>query len=1504
MNILALRRRLKQCAVLSLGLLTAVPFVAGQRTALSAAPATLPFGAVDAGAVPSAQPMQVTLYLAPSAQRQAALADFLSALQTPASGSYRAWLTPAQFAARFGAEAAQVQAVQTFAAGQGLSLLHVSGLRMSFTGSAAQMEAAFQPRLHTVMIGQQAYYSNTIGASVPAALTASISTIGGLSNLPSAEPITIALDGAAVATTAPDALAAWSDLADAGTSRVAALTGGLCIGGVDAATADSMRLALEQASAEGITVLAAAGCGTTGTAGLPGILAEVTSVAPAGGVTAEAATGVTELRPVWQIAPGLPADGLRHEPDLSVASLSAMVQTVLHILAAQPVPADGSLARLGNINSTLYQLAAEPGLYTQPDSAPSGTWEASTGLGLVSLPLLEKFYPHGSLATNVALNVSNSGYVTHGMPLTFSSTVTDTSGQGNGVVPTGTVSFATSNGIALGSATLAGGTASVINSQIPGGTYQVLASYSGDGTYAANQSTQNQFTIGPEAAQLTATAPSGVVGGTINVTITAKSASGVGTPSGIVTVIPQGTTDNTTYSGTLSGTGGTATAMVAVAGVQGGADVFKANCTTDTTFTCYAPQNVTVQVGAGTPAVVLTATPTAPTAGQTATLSIAASGKGGVYPTPTGNIAYYDNGVQLGSGTLSSGTSSFTTQPLTGAVHSFTATYGGDNNYTPVKISAGATPASASATTLALTLSPTTPVAGTPTTLTAALTYTLTNGAAPSGTVNFYQDGLLIGSGTLTSGQAQFSSSTLSGTTSHQYYAVYVGDTNYQTSTAPTVTTAASSAAATTTTLTINPNPPVSGSLTTLTATVSYIGTTARKAGTPLPAAGPPAPATTAPAGMMTFYQDGASLAANGVSNGVATYTSMTLDTKTTHTYSAAYSGDNNYHSSVSANVTTASTGTTGTTTTVASSASTVASGGMVTLSATVTPASTVTGPSPTGTVVFSSAQGPLCSATLSGATASCMAALTTSGTQSINATYNGDTNYIASTSAIAATVTVGATSSTGVLTDAASPSAGVMYGGSVVLSAALTPTTAISGGPAGTVTFTLAGTTTLGYTAALVSNGSTAAVATYIIPTPPPGTYIVTATCASSNVTCATLSATTALSVIKGNTTAILTASPTSPVVGQTTTLSATIYPAVAVNGAAQVPTGTVIFYINGVTMAAPVVNGTATLATVLTATTGSFVTAVYSGDTNYNGSNSSQVVVNIVPAPTSSTLTASQSTALYTANVVLTDNIVVVSSLSPFPISPSGTVTFYDMYGGQTTLLGTVNVTPVVLGNSVAQLTTTGLLVGTHMITALYAGGTTFAASKASFTVNITDYAVTFSPPSLNVSRGSAGTVIAAITSENGFAGQVVLGCTPPPGSGITCSFAPSLITGTGTSILTVQTTAATAFLSRPGMGRNGMSPNATSTSLAAISFASLTMMLLLPRRRRATLLLAMIAALAVSLSGCTSQSIATTQSTGGASTTSGTPLGTQILNITTQGTDGVTTVRHSYSYQVTVQ
>jgi hypothetical protein len=69
-------------------------------------------------------------------------------------------------------------------------------------------------------------------------------------------------------------------------------------------------------------------------------------------------------------------------------------------------------------------------------------------------------------------------------------------------------------------------------------------------------------------------------------------------------------------------------------------------------------------------------------------------------------------------------------------------------------------------------------------TFTATVTASITGSVTPTGTVNFMDGGTLLGTGTLSSGQAGFTTSALSVGT-HSITAVYSGDTNFNPSTGP-----------------------------------------------------------------------------------------------------------------------------------------------------------------------------------------------------------------------------------------------------------------------------------------------------------------------------------------------------------------------------------------------------------------------------------------------------------------------------------------------------------------------------------------------------------------------------------------------------------------------------------------------------------------------------------------------------------------------------------------------
>src|ERR1700733_8158944 len=81
----------------------------------------------DRGRVaPTLKLSYVTLTLAPSAAQKADLANLLAEQQNPSSPNYHRWLTPAQYADRFGVSAEDMRGITQWLQGQGLSIVNVA----------------------------------------------------------------------------------------------------------------------------------------------------------------------------------------------------------------------------------------------------------------------------------------------------------------------------------------------------------------------------------------------------------------------------------------------------------------------------------------------------------------------------------------------------------------------------------------------------------------------------------------------------------------------------------------------------------------------------------------------------------------------------------------------------------------------------------------------------------------------------------------------------------------------------------------------------------------------------------------------------------------------------------------------------------------------------------------------------------------------------------------------------------------------------------------------------------------------------------------------------------------------------------------------------------------------------------------------------------------------------------------------------------------------------------
>ena len=265
------------------------------------------------------------------------------------------------------------------------------------------------------------------------------------------------------------------------------------------------------------------------------------------GATSFAATGggASKIfsKPSWQMGTGVPSDGKRDVPDVSLSAsadhdgyliceagscvdgfrksaggeltvaggTSVSAQVFAGILA---IINQATKSSQGNANPTLYSLASTvPTAYHDittgnnivpctkgstdcPSAAPfqigftAGIgYDRVTGLGTLEVNNLAGAWPGFStapVASKTTLSASASP-IPVGTTVTF--TVTVTSASGTGPTPTGTVQF-TVDGANAGTATVGnGGQANLADSTLTLGTHQVVAVYSGDTNYLTSTST-------------------------------------------------------------------------------------------------------------------------------------------------------------------------------------------------------------------------------------------------------------------------------------------------------------------------------------------------------------------------------------------------------------------------------------------------------------------------------------------------------------------------------------------------------------------------------------------------------------------------------------------------------------------------------------------------------------------------------------------------------------------------------------------------------------------------------------------------------------------------------------------------------------------------------------------------------------------------------------------------------------------------------------------------------
>jgi Pro-kumamolisin, activation domain/Bacterial Ig-like domain (group 3) len=737
-------------------------------------------------------------------------------------------------------------------------------------------------------------------------------------------------------------------------------------------------------------------------------------------------------KPSWQTGTGVPSDGVRDTPDVSLFS-SAGFFGAFYVVCQQSTNADGqpcSLAgpaydfagyggtsaaapvfagilslvnqktgsRQGNANYVLYNLASQQNRAGTACNANSGTPAAGCVFndvtsGTIAMPCLK-----GTLNCNVTTSTDRYGILS---------------------------GYASTTGYDLATGLGSVNAANLVNSW-------------------SNAS----FT----ASAITLTlSPSSITHGT-PVSASVRVASTGGTPTGSVSInalasngsVQDGTLQNGSYTGSLSN-------------FPGGAYSVQAHYAGDGTYAPSDSNPVTLTVSPESSTTTLHGLLYNPANGATTSLASGASYPyGGFFllnaqvagtsgqGTATGNITLTDSGTPIDGGTFRLNSTSNTedqTRALAPVTHVLTVAYSGDASFNA---------STSSPYTLNITKAPTdgTLQANLPV-LSAASNLSLSaqisargygsgnqqgfGAIAPSGFVIFTSGGQFLGSLPLTQSTYPTASSDSGSVTltipasqlpigNNAITANYLGDANYNASSSPSVTVTVTGAtqSATLTTLSESATQAAPGAPYTFTATVTSL----------LP------PGTPRPTGTVTFYVDGHAGATATLSSGVARVSNDSLTIGPgPHFLNAVYSGDTIYQSSSDTGAFTITTLTAASTTTLTVTPSTVAQGTGVTVIAAISPVA----PTPTGTAQLM-LDGNLYGApvALTGATTNLPLLTNTlqSGEHILRVFYSGDSAHQANTSA-SATFTI--------LDDA----------GAFTLSPSTTSTSAIQGKSSNPVTLT-----------------------------------------------------------------------------------------------------------------------------------------------------------------------------------------------------------------------------------------------------------------------------------------------------------------------------------------------------------------------------------------------------------------------------------------------------------------
>lgn len=949
-----------------------------------------PRNGLDLGLAPAGTKLDRMLLLLTQSDMQAkALDDLLSAQQTPGSCQFHRWLKPAQFADSFANSKSDVEEVATWLASQGFTVAPLPSGRgwIEFSGTAGQVQQAFQVPVRTYRTPQGERYVLGGDIAVPDALRGLVRGLVSLDGVVSAPALTKLY----AVNTPASVLASATDLsaAQAITPKIAvqmlhldsAATGSgesiaiAARGSVDAGDVAAFRVAF------GLPANPLAG-GSAQIQGSEADRAMATMAAEWAGAAAPSAKVM-----VAPVANTLATDGL----DLSLASLvdENTAQTLL--VGNQACEAAMSDAHRA-FYAAVYRQAAAEGISVIAAAGDAGAAacfvpgvdeEVTTGYAVNGLASTEWNTAVGASAlksndgTMVAAwsqsSPADEAYAGGGGTSSVHSLpqwqpVLAGAHESNGrQLPDVAFPTALESAMSKGLVFCFGGT-SGCNAMRAGGSSAATAIFGGVSAVLA-QKYGAQGNLAPRLYELNGTSA--------------------------FADVQQGSASLACASGTPGCDGSGEIGYAAVAGYDLATGLGVPN----------AEKLISVwpnyqAMGSAAATVTLAVSPINANAKYNPSASITFTANvsgGGAMPTGTVQFSDTSQGSILGFGNLNNGVATYA---MSGGWaiggHNIVAHYNGDTNYATADSSSASITIQQSTTSLAVTPSTTTPIAGSSVTATVTLTVgTPPAGAtAPSGSVTMKLDGVVTSTTSLTTSNntssASFTVTIPSGGT-HTLQAEYAGDANYSGSTSPSVSLTASKGA-TVTTLTATPTTLTAGTPETLTATVAPSNATTGS--------------TYSITGTVAFYDGTTLLGSATLNSNTATLSSVTLSTTTTHLITAVYSGDTSWATSTS-NAVTLKAVLIADTVALTANPMSAGPGQVITFVATVTPATapaTSQEQNPTGNVVFYNGTAILATVALSAGpnntgVAQLLNATLPAGQNSISAFYVGDSYYAAGTS-------------------------------------------------------------------------------------------------------------------------------------------------------------------------------------------------------------------------------------------------------------------------------------------------------------------------------------------------------------------------------------------------------------------------------------------------------------------------------------------------------------------------